>query len=163
LQISDCTLNDGGHFGADSFGESPVAFGGPERGNNYRNQLVGLIQEVSHQLPLHESGFWSQVDPEQGLVCFFVHDSELGDEIRFRPSSTGRPVVGRSTRAALDQLVPDHLRRLRPGEGVHQTNAPQSELPKSFSQFIWVHCSTPGETERFRGYPSAMPNLKSAI
>lgn len=40
-----------------------------------------------------EGRIYRQVNPEQCLISFFFHDSELGNEFASRPSPSRRPVI----------------------------------------------------------------------
>ena len=85
----DAEFNDVGCWKWDvGCGSVSALLGGSNRGHDDRGDLVAFAHEVGELGGRDDAGFDKEFESISGLVCFFLDDGELVDEIgsRFPPA-----------------------------------------------------------------------------
>jgi len=147
LPIADCRLPIGELFAGRGFA----------RRCHDGSQFVCFLQQRGKFFRGHDFGFDEQFEPERGLISFFFHGSNFGNEFCLAAGATTRPIIRRDRCSTADDLFGNNSPGVvglwnRPG----QFNNPQGKCFGTIFQLQGCHAA------KLRKQ-SAIGNRQSAI
>lgn len=114
---------------------------GFDGGDDDSEDFVGLPPKSSTFVFVATAELFEQLKEELTFVCFFLHDSELGDKLCLRSRSQRRPVIGTDRRSTANQLSLDHPMLVRPRKLLAEVNDFDGEALRPRLHFLFIHAS----------------------